>query len=99
VIDLRPKSLTGNVSEAVLESVGVIVNRNVIPNDPENPKVTSGIRLGSPAITSRGMGIAEVLQIAELMDMSMINMDRKEILDQVSDSVSQLCKAFPVYAK
>jgi glycine hydroxymethyltransferase len=97
VIDLRPKGLTGNVSEAVLESVGVIVNRNVIPNDPENPKVTSGIRLGSPAITARGMGIAEVIQIAELMDMAMINMDRKKILDQVSDSVSQLCKAFPVY--
>ena len=99
VLDLRPKGLTGNVSEAALESVGVIVNRNVIPNDPENPKVTSGIRLGSPAITARGMRIAEVIQIAELMDMVMVNMDRKEILDQVSDSVSQLCKAFPVYAK
>jgi glycine hydroxymethyltransferase len=99
VIDLRPKGLTGNVSEAVLESVGVIVNRNVIPNDPENPKVTSGIRLGSPAITARGMRIAEVVQVAELMDMTMINMGRKEILVQVSDSVYQLCKAFPVYAK
>jgi glycine hydroxymethyltransferase len=99
VLDLRPKGLTGNVTEAALESVGVIVNRNVIPNDPENPKVTSGIRLGSPAITARGMGIAEVIQIAELMDMAMINMVRKEILVQVSDSVSQLCKAFPVYAK
>ena len=98
VIDLRPKGLTGSVSEAVLESVGVIVNRNVIPNDPENPRVTSGIRLGSPAITARGMGIAEVLQIAEWMDMAMMNMGRKGILDHVSDSVSQLCQAFPVYA-
>ncbi len=99
VIDLRPKGLTGNVSEAVLESVGVIVNRNVIPNDPENFKVTSGIRLGSPAISARGMGIREVRQIAELMDRALTHRDRKEILDQVSDSVSQLCNAFPVYAK
>ena len=99
VIDLRPKGLTGNVSEAVLESVGVIVNRNVIPNDPENFKVTSGIRLGSPAISARGMGIREVRQIAELMDRALTHRDRKEILDQVSDSVSQLCNAFPVYAR
>ena len=99
VIDLRPKGLTGYASEAVLEKVGVIVNRNVIPNDPQGPRVTSGIRLGSPAITARGMGKAEVRQISELMDLTMTHSDRRETLDQVSDAVSRLCKAFPVYAQ
>ena len=99
VIDLRPKGLTGDAAEAVLESVGVIVNRNVIPNDPENPQVTSGIRLGAPAITARGMGTRQVCQIAELMDAALTHMDRKDILTQASKAVSQLCQAFPVYSK
>ncbi|MBW2408430.1 MAG: serine hydroxymethyltransferase, partial [Deltaproteobacteria bacterium] len=62
-------------------------------------RITSGIRLGSPAITARGMGIPEVIQIVEWMDTALINATHKKILKQVSASVSELCKVFPVYTK
>ncbi|MFQ5770786.1 MAG: serine hydroxymethyltransferase [bacterium] len=97
LVDLTPKALKGNAAETTLESVGIIVNRNVIPNDPEKPQITSGIRIGSPAITARGMGIPEVIQIVELMDTAMTNSTQKGLLRQVSDAVSKLCKQFPVY--
>ena len=59
LVDLRSKGLTGDVAEKTLESVGIVVNRNVIPGDPEKPDVTSGIRIGSPGVTTRGMGEVE----------------------------------------
>ena len=77
LVDLRPKNLTGDIAEKTLESVGIVVNRNVIPGDPQRPDVTSGIRVGSPGITTRGMGTAEVGQIVELMDIAMVN--RKDL--------------------
>ena len=81
LVDLRSKDLTGDVAEKTLESVGIIVNRNVIPGDPQRPDVTSGIRVGSPGITSRGMGEAEVNQIVELMDTAMVNRENGDILE------------------
>ena len=80
-----------------LESVGIIVNRNVIPGDPQRPDVTSGIRVGSPGITARGMGENEVNQIVELMDTAMVNAENGDILDQVAQRVAELCRNFPVY--
>jgi glycine hydroxymethyltransferase len=97
LVDLRSKGLTGDVAEQTLESVGIIVNRNVIPGDPQRPDVTSGIRVGSPGITSRGMGEAEVMQIVDLMDTAMLNRENGDILEQVSHSVIDLCRKFPVY--
>jgi glycine hydroxymethyltransferase len=97
LVDLRSKDLTGDVAEKTLESVGIIDNRNVIPGDPQRPGVTSGIRLGSPGITSRGMGEAEVNQIVEMMDTAMVNSENGDILDQVSQRVAELCRRFPVY--
>ena len=99
LVDLRSKGLTGDVAEQTLESVGIIVNRNVIPGDPQRPDVTSGIRVGSPGITSRGMGEAEVMQIVDLMDTAMLNRENGDILEQVSHSVIDLCRKFPVYKK
>jgi glycine hydroxymethyltransferase len=96
LIDLRSKSLTGALAETTLEAVGVIVNRNVIPADPERPDVTSGIRIGSPAITSRGMGETEVRQIVRMMDTAMLNAENSQILEQVAHAVQDLCKKFPV---
>jgi len=97
LVDLRSKALTGDVAEKTLESVGIIVNRNVIPGDPQRPDVTSGIRVGSPGVTSRGMGDGEVKQIVALMDTAMANAENGGILDQVSQRSTDLCRKFPVY--
>ena len=67
--------------------MGIIVNRNVIPGDPERPDVTSGIRIGSPAVSSRGMAEPEVQQIARIMDAAMSNSGNSQILDQVAKEV------------
>jgi glycine hydroxymethyltransferase len=96
LIDLRPKGLTGALAEKTLESVGIIVNRNVIPGDPERPDVTSGIRVGSPAVSSRGMTEPEVHQIVRIMDTAMSNSENSQILGQVADKVKDLCHKFPI---
>jgi glycine hydroxymethyltransferase len=96
LLDLRTKKLNGDIAEKTLESVGIIVNRNVIPNDPEKPEIASGIRIGSPAITSRGMCEAEVVQIVKMMDAAMVNRDKAEVLENVLEEVIGLCKRFPV---
>jgi len=97
LVDLRAKDLTGDVAEKTLESVGIIVNRNVIPGDPQRPDITSGIRIGSPAITTRGMAAQEVAQVVDLMDIAMLNNKNHDVLEQVSQQVADLCRKFPVY--
>ena len=96
LIDLRPKGLTGALAEKTLESLGIIVNRNVIPGDPERPDVSSGIRIGSPAISSRGMAEQEVQQIAQIMDTAVLNPEDSRILQQAANEVQELCKKFPI---
>lgn len=97
VVDVGSKGLNGNEAEKILESVGIITNRNVIPRDAEGHATVSGIRLGTAAISTRGMGGAEMTRIAELIDLALVNRQGKEKLDQVTKSVSALCKQFPVY--
>jgi glycine hydroxymethyltransferase len=97
MVDLRSKEMTGDVAEETLESVGIIVNRNVIPGDTQSPDITSGIRIGSPAITTRGMGRKEVDQIVELMDNAIVNRKDPAVLMHVSQGVADLCRRFPVY--
>ena len=97
LVDLRSKDITGDVAEKTLESVGIIVNRNVIPADPQKPDITSGIRIGSPGITTRGMGKAEVGQIVNLMDTALVNYKDRDILAKISQEVADLCRKFPVY--
>ena len=97
LVDLRSKGLTGDVAEKTLESVGIVVNRNVIPGDPERPDVTSGIRIGSPGVTTRGMGEVEVAQMVDLMDSAMTNRDNPLELENVAEGVAGLCRRFPVY--
>jgi len=89
--------VAGATAEKALESVGIIVNRNLIPGDPQKPDVTSGIRIGSPAITTRGMAEPEVAQIVNLMDTAMLHNKNNDILEQVSQEVADLCRIFPVY--
>ncbi len=96
LIDLKSKGLTGALAEKTLESVGIIANRNVIPGDPERPEVTSGLRIGSPAVSSRGMGESEVVRMVKMMDAAMSNFESAQTLNRVAQDVRDLCKQFPV---
>jgi glycine hydroxymethyltransferase len=98
LVDLRPKNLTGKVAEHVLDRAGITVNKNTIPDDPQSPFVTSGIRLGTPALTTRGMGISEMAQIAELIDRVLTKPDDATI-NQVRKDVEELSAAFPLYGQ
>jgi glycine hydroxymethyltransferase len=89
--------LLGNFAEKTLESVGIILNRNAIPRDAGTPGRTSGIRLGSAAISARAMGSQEVVRIAELIDLTLSHPTKKNVLKKVSKEVSALCREFPVY--
>lgn len=99
LVDLRSKGLTGDIAEKTLESVGIIVNRNVIPGDTQRPGVASGIRVGSPGITTRGLGADQVLQIVDLMDSAMLNAGSRVVLDRIATRVAGLCHEFPVYRR
>jgi glycine hydroxymethyltransferase len=96
LVDLRPKDLTGKAAEKLLDLAGITVNKNTIPDDPQSPFVTSGIRLGTPAVTTRGMGVAEMDRIAELIDRTLTNPD-EGTLSRVKAEVEDLTSAFPLY--
>jgi glycine hydroxymethyltransferase len=104
LVDLRPKRLTGKVAEAALSRAHITCNKNGIPFDPEKPTVTSGIRLGSPACTTRGFGVAEFRQvgelIAELLDvLSQKGVETDSLVEAaVRDKVTRLLARFPIYA-
>jgi len=96
LLDLTSRGISGKSAENRLESVGIVVNRNVIPEDERKPGKVSGIRLGSGAVSARGMGETQMRQIVELMDVAMMNQAEQEGLQEVKDEVLKLCRAFPV---
>jgi glycine hydroxymethyltransferase len=96
LVDLRPKGLTGKVAEKVLDQAGITVNKNTVPDDPQSPFVTSGIRLGTPALTTRGMGTEEMIRIAQLIDIALAKQD-EATLARVKGEVKELTSAFPLY--
>jgi glycine hydroxymethyltransferase len=96
LVDLRPKNLTGKVAEKTLDQAGITVNKNTIPDDPQSPFVTSGIRLGTPALTTRGMGPGEMERIAELIDRALTRPD-EATLARVREEVGELSSCFPLY--
>ncbi|HSM16296.1 MAG TPA: serine hydroxymethyltransferase, partial [Gemmatimonadales bacterium] len=96
LVDLRPKGLTGKLAEQLLDRAGITVNKNTIPDDPQSPFVTSGIRLGTPALTTRGMGTEEMVRVADLIDRALTTPDDAQIA-QVRDEVHALTAAFPLY--
>ncbi len=96
LVDLRPKGLTGKEAEALLGRAGITVNKNTIPDDPQSPFVTSGIRLGTPALTTRGMGTAEFRRIARLIDQVLTQRDDATIA-RVRGQVEELTSGFPLY--
>ena len=97
LVDLRPKGITGKEAEAVLGQAAITVNKNTIPDDPESPFVTSGIRLGTPALTTRGMGLNEMERIAALIDRALTRRDDASLAG-VRRDVETLAGAFPLYA-
>jgi glycine hydroxymethyltransferase len=98
LVDLRPRGLTGKVAEELLVRSGITVNKNTIPDDPQSPFVTSGIRLGTPALTTRGMGPSEMDRIAELIDLVLTERDDGTVA-RVRAMVEDLASGFPLYAK
>ncbi len=97
LVDLRNKSVTGKDAEAALEKAGITVNKNMIPFDPEKPFVASGIRIGTPAITTRGMGGSEMEHIGEMITKVIENRDDQQVIAQVRREVEELCTKFPLY--
>ncbi|HXW64702.1 MAG TPA: serine hydroxymethyltransferase, partial [Burkholderiaceae bacterium] len=97
LVDLRSKNITGKQAEAVLGQAHITVNKNSIPNDPEKPMVTSGIRLGSPAITTRGFGTSEAMATANLIADVLERPDDASVVQTVRNKVAELTRRFPVY--
>ncbi len=95
LVDLRPMKITGKEFEARLDSVHITVNKNAIPNDPEKPFVTSGVRVGTPAVTTRGLGAEDMKTIAKLF--AITAKDYEASSSKVREAVAELCKKYPLY--
>jgi glycine hydroxymethyltransferase len=103
LVDLRPKKLTGKAAEASLEHAGMTCNKNGIPFDPEKPTITSGVRLGTPAATTRGFGVAEFVKVGELIGDVLDGLaanpdDNSEAEARARAEVAELCRRFPIYS-
>ena len=97
LVDLQNKNITGREAEQLLEKIDISVNRNMIPNDPEKPWIASGIRLGSPAMTTRGLKESEFKEIAKLIDTAIINKNNETKLGSLKEEVHILCGKHPLY--
>lgn len=97
LIDVRPLNITGAVAEEVLEKVGITVNKNTIPFDPEKPTVTSGIRIGTPAVTTRGFTKEDMVVVGKMMANVLKNIDDEDVHEQVRKQVKELNKKHPLY--
>ncbi|MDP3361299.1 MAG: serine hydroxymethyltransferase [Methylobacter sp.] len=98
LVSLIAKGITGKAADAALGKAHITVNKNAVPNDPQSPFVTSGIRVGTPAPTTRGFKEAEVIDIAHMMCDVMENIEDESVIATVRDKVSNLCARFPVYS-
>ena len=98
LIDLRNKNITGKLAEAVLGKAGITINKNMVPFDDKSPFVTSGIRLGTAAITTRGLKVEQMYEVAELIDVALTNHDNEIILQKIHHKVNDLMRHFPLYS-
>ena len=96
LVDLTETGITGRQAEEALGTAGIVVNRNTIPFDKQPPRITGGIRLGTPAVTTRGFGKEEIKQIAAMIIKILANIDNSKIQKEVREEVSQICSRFPV---
>ena len=97
LVDLRARGITGKQAEQALDAAGITCNKNAVPDDPQPPMVTSGIRLGTAAVTTRGMGEEEMRYIAELIDRVLTNLGNESVYAAVRAEVAELCRRFPLY--
>ncbi|PSQ87786.1 MAG: serine hydroxymethyltransferase, partial [Bacteroidetes bacterium QS_3_64_15] len=97
LIDLRNKGLTGKTAEQALEEAGITANKNMVPFDDKGPFVTSGLRLGTPAMTTRGFGPDEFIRVAEMIDRVLQDPEDQEVQSDVEREVNALCNQFPLY--
>ncbi|ARU60541.1 serine hydroxymethyltransferase [Tumebacillus avium] len=97
LIDVRNLGLTGKEAEHLLDEIGITTNKNTIPFDPASPFVTSGVRIGTPAVTSRGFGVAEMTEIAEIIALTLKHKDDQEKINEALRRVKELCDKFPMY--
>ena len=93
---MTSKSVRGKDAEVILDQIGISVSRSTIPNDPNPPLNPSGVRLGTPAITTRGMGEEEIQRIATWIDAAITKKDEPEILRKIREDVKSLCNDFPI---
>jgi glycine hydroxymethyltransferase len=96
LVDLSTMGITGSASVKALDAAGITVNKNAIPFDPHPPQIASGIRLGTPAVTSRGFGIEEMKQVAHLIVRVLSNLGNEKLYEEVLYQANQMCKKFPV---
>jgi len=99
LVDLRNKNITGKQAQEALDQAGITVNKNAVPFDDKSPLITSGIRIGTPAVTTRGMKEPQMETIASLIDLVLTNISKPEVFAQVSREVQNLCEGFPLYAE
>ena len=97
LIDLTNKGVSGKAAEKSLEKAGITVNKNMVPFDKKSPFITSGIRVGTPALTTRGMGVNEMIQIVDLIDQVICNIEDEKVSNIVNEKVKELCQSFPLY--
>ena len=97
LIDLSNKDISGKAAEKSLEKAGITVNKNMVPFDKKSPFITSGIRVGTPALTTRGMGVNEMIHIVDLIDQVICNIDDEKVFNSVNEKVKELCQSFPLY--
>ena len=96
LVDLTPMGITGRAADSALEKVGIIANKNAIPYDPKPPRVTSGLRLGTPAITSRGFNETYTRQVARMIVEVLSSIDEEKVQQRVAEEVKELTARFPV---
>lgn len=98
LVDLRPQGLTGKEAERLLDEIGITANKNTIPYDPESPLVTSGLRLGTPAVTTRGLMPKDMEEVADIIALALTRRNEPGLKEKLRGRVSELCAAYPLYA-
>ncbi len=97
LVDLSDREITGKLAETSLDEAGITVNKNTVPNEKRSPFVTSGVRIGTPALTTRGMGPSEMKQIAKWISAVLSNPEDANLKNKIHNDIKELCKNFPIY--